>query len=111
MILKGGDSQRMRFSKPAILRGGDFVASLFVGTPIMCVVIVFALCFAMWLFVCFLVCQSCRDMKKTAVVLSIVFLFLRICLFCLCLSVSSSKSCGWSIGKLRLNLRINPRMY
>ena len=27
----------------------------------------------------------------------IVFMFLRICLFCLCLSVSSSRTCGWSV--------------
>ena len=56
-----------------ILKDGDFGANLFVGTPIMCVGIVFALCFVMWLFVFFLACQSCDNTK---VVLPIVCLFL-----------------------------------
>ena len=47
--------------KVVILKGGDFVASLFAVTPSMCVGIVVALCFCnvvVW-FVSFLACQSC----------------------------------------------------
>ena len=79
-----------------ILKGGDFVASLFVVNPILCVVIVFALCFVMWLFVSYLCCQSSHgDMKNTS---CFAYCLVSKDLFCwLCLNASSSWSCGCSV--------------